>query len=65
METRDFCYWLQGFFELDGHSGLSKDQVQKIRTKLDSCFVHEAMGEDSSENPLTPTQRLASRKRRC
>lgn len=41
METRDFCYWLQGFFELDSQDGLTKEQVQKIKKKLDSCFEHE------------------------
>jgi hypothetical protein len=61
METRDFCYWLQGFFELDGHDGLNADQVIKIKQKLDECFVHEAMG----DNSLSPTEKLASRKRRC
>lgn len=28
MNTQDFCYWLQGYFELSGiDEGLSKEQA--------------------------------------
>jgi len=64
METRDFCYWLQGFFELDGHDGLNSNQVSKIKQKLDECFVHEAMGDNRPHEALAD-EKLSSRKRRC
>ena len=61
METRDFCYWLQGFFELNDQEALTKEQVQKIRNRLDSCFYHEAdkinLPEPKSSLPLDGTVR--------
>lgn len=41
MKSRDFCYWLQGFFELSGEAMLSADQNQKIRNHLSMVFKHE------------------------
>ncbi len=43
MTTRDFCYWLQGYFELNGVSeyGLSKEQVEMIQKHLYVVFKHE------------------------
>lgn len=43
MTPRDFCYWLQGFFELsdiDGHGDLvlHQDDVKIIREHLDLVF---------------------------
>lgn len=49
MTSRDFCFWLQGFFEIHGHRTgaeqidipLSWEQVQIIRKHLAMVFVHE------------------------
>lgn len=43
MTSRDFCYWLQGFFELGSPSGcpISGDQVETIRKHLALVFAHE------------------------
>ena len=43
MRSRDFCYWLQGFFELGGYppSGLTQDQVAIIERHLALVFKHE------------------------
>lgn len=47
MTSRDFCYWLQGFFEInDIHTptskqGLSDSQVQVIKNHLNLVFYHE------------------------
>ena len=43
METgpREFCYFLQGFFEISGASDLDSKQVRIIKDKLDKVFVHE------------------------
>lgn len=47
MTSRDFCYWLQGFFELREANGLPTDsplapkQVQCIRNHLHMVFKHE------------------------
>ena len=41
MKPRDFCYFLQGFFELtDTSEGISQEQIKIIKAKLDSCFEH-------------------------
>ncbi len=49
MTSRDFCYWLQGFFELDGagdtvatgNPGLSPKQTAAVRAHLALVFKHE------------------------
>lgn len=42
MTSRDFCYWLQGFFELSPAVGeLSQQQVEQIRNHLHMVFAHE------------------------
>lgn len=48
MTSRDFCYWLQGYFEI-GESqtpgeckpALRADQVETIRKHLALVFIHE------------------------
>jgi len=50
----EFVYWLQGFFEIaKPENGLNKEQVKKIKDKLDTVFEHEAeskKGKESSKN---------------
>ncbi len=42
MKSRDFCYWLQGYFELDGtEEGLSKKQTECVKKHLALVFAHE------------------------
>ena len=42
MTSRDFCYWLQGFFELQGtNQALTPEQVQIIKIHLKLVFLHE------------------------
>jgi hypothetical protein len=42
MESRDFCFWLQGFFELsDNASAITVDQTEMIKRYLDLVFVNE------------------------
>jgi cobyrinic acid a,c-diamide synthase len=43
MTARDFCFWLQGFFELSvaGDSGLDEEQVEIVQRHLALVFVHE------------------------
>ena len=42
MQSRDFCYWLQGFFELsDNADRLSAEQVDMIQRHLALVFAHE------------------------
>ncbi len=41
MTSRDFCYWLQGFFEVSDQISVNKDQVEIIKKHLNLVFVHE------------------------
>lgn len=44
MKTTEFCYWLQGYFELNediGAEGLSKKQVDLIQKHLALVFAHD------------------------
>lgn len=47
MKSVEFCYWLQGFFEISTASssielqGLTKDQTEMIKKHLQLVFVHE------------------------
>lgn len=49
MKARDFCYWLQGYFEINGNQprppehadSLNSEQVKMIRNHLAMVFKHE------------------------
>lgn len=51
MTARDFCYWLQGYFEISGQqpqppephgmNGLNSEQVKMIERHLALVFKHE------------------------
>jgi hypothetical protein len=63
MTSRDFCYWLQGFFEIQAaglpsqrDAGLEADQVKMIKAHLDMVFAHEidpSMGSKEHQDLLT------------
>lgn len=42
MSSKDFCYWLMGFFELQGDmESLNYTQIDAIRSHLRLVFKHE------------------------
>ena len=41
MTSRDFCYWLQGFFELAPAAGVTAEQAATIKKHLNMVFAHE------------------------
>jgi hypothetical protein len=42
MTSRDFCFWLQGFFELQGtNQALTPEQVKTIQNHLKLVFLYE------------------------
>jgi hypothetical protein len=42
MTSRDFVFWLQGFFELSKpNEALSLEQIQTIKNHLKLVFLHE------------------------
>ena len=52
MTSRDFCYWLQGAFEITGTQELNKEQIQVIKNHLNLVFYHEidpSFGDDQDK----------------
>lgn len=42
MTSRDFCFWLQGYFELSGsQASLTESNIQTIKNHLNLVFTHE------------------------
>lgn len=55
MTSRDFCYWLQGYFEISGEKTISGDQAEAIKAHLAMVFTHEidpSMGGDKKQSVL-------------
>ena len=59
MSSRDFCYWLQGFFEIASENApaltLSNEQVELIKKHLDLVFIHEI---DPEANKVSGKEKL-------
>lgn len=41
MKSVEFCYWLQGLFELGDPKELSGAQTELIKKHLNMVFIHE------------------------
>lgn len=41
MTSRDFCFWLQGFFELGKPISLDAAQTDLVKRHLGLVFLHE------------------------
>lgn len=41
MTSRDFVYWLQGFFEIADPKTLNEIQLDQVRCHLNLVFKHE------------------------
>ena len=55
MTSRDFCYWLQGVFEVNDPVALDERQVAVIRAHLNMVFIHEidsSMGDEKKQTSL-------------
>ncbi len=55
MTSRDFAYWLQGFFELTNSETITKEQTLMIKKHLSLVFVHEidpSMGDKAHQQIL-------------
>ena len=44
MNSIDFCYWLQGHFEISGSKELTEEQVEIVKNHLNLVFKHEIDG---------------------
>lgn len=55
MTSKDFCYWLQGFFELsEPNKALTPEQVKTIKNHLKLVFLHE-IDPSYSDNKVVQT----------
>jgi hypothetical protein len=54
MLSRDFCFWLQGFFELSETDRITADQAMLIRRHLDLVFSHEDFLIKRAKRPQNP-----------
>jgi len=55
MTSRDFCYWLQGYFEIAEPIELTSEQLKTIQRHLAMVFVHEidpSMGDKKHQDLL-------------
>ena len=55
MQSRDFAYWLQGFFEISDAKAMTESQVEIVKKHLALVFVHEidpAMGPKAHQDQL-------------
>lgn len=55
MTSRDFAFWLQGFFEVSEATELTADQVMRVRKHLNLVFKHEidpSMGDAAHQADL-------------
>lgn len=41
MTSRDFCFWLQGFFEVSKAKTLGDEQTEIVKRHLSMVFKHE------------------------
>ena len=55
MKARDFCFWLQGYFEVGGAQSLTSEQTDVVKRHLSLVFKHEidpAMGDAQHQEKL-------------
>jgi hypothetical protein len=52
MNSIDFCYWLQGCFELADVKQLDENQVNMIKAHLNLVFKHEIDPMSDNNDPV-------------
>lgn len=55
MTSVNFCYWLQGFFEISDVKAITPEQVKVIRNHLNMVFKHEidpSLGDEEHQKEL-------------
>lgn len=55
MTSRDFCYWLQGYFEVANPDVIHMDKIEMIKKHLNLVFIHEidpSMGDKKEQDKL-------------
>ncbi len=51
MTDRDFCFWLQGFFEVANPKEMCEDQIKMVREHLNLVFEHAFAPKPAAEPP--------------
>lgn len=55
MTSRDFCYWLQGHFEIGDKKTLNEKETDMLKRHLNLVFKHEidpSFGDKKKQNKL-------------
>lgn len=55
MTSRDFAFWLQGYFEISNPEKINKREVELIKKHLNLVFKHEidpSMGNEEHQKEL-------------
>ena len=55
MTSRDFAFWLQGYFEISGVDEIGVPETEKIKKHLNLVFKHEidpSMGDEKHQQVL-------------
>lgn len=68
MTSRDFAYWLQGFFEIGNTETITKEQTETIKKHLNMVFKHEIdslMGDEKHQAELNKIHNNESKLYRC
>jgi len=63
MTSRDFAFWLQGFFEVSNAETINKEQTQIIKNHLNLVFKHEidpSMGGKEHQDALNTIHNQSS-----
>lgn len=56
MNSIDFCFWLQGYFEISGSKEISPAQTEVVKAHLALVFVHEIDPLREKQTPATTEQ---------
>lgn len=56
MNSIDFCYWLQGYFEISGAKNLNTEQTDIVKNHLNLAFKHEIDPLRNSQTNATDQQ---------
>lgn len=54
MKPDQFCYWLQGFFEISDPVELDYEEIKQIKNHLNLVFTHYLDPESNAETNVDP-----------
>ena len=65
MTSRDFAYWLQGYFEVSEPNTINEKETAMIKKHLALVFKHEidpSMGNEEHQNELNSIHNIGGKK---